>query len=209
MAQKKSISIKKIYFVISLFIRLSLLFAIVRSILTKNYLVLVLSSIVLLITFIPIFFRKKYDFKAPTEIELITVLFIYVTLFLGSAQGFYDKFAWWDILTHTSSAIVFGFIGFTILYLMYSQNKVSAKPLGIAIFAFSFAIAMGTIWEIFEFLIDQTLEWGMQKSGLIDTMWDLIVNTIGAIIASVIGFIYLKTKKTLIFNGIIKKIHKS
>ncbi|MDB4143429.1 hypothetical protein N9733_08195, partial [Akkermansiaceae bacterium] len=34
----------------------------------------------------------------------------------------------------------------------------------------------------------------MQKSGLIDTMWDLIVDCIGAIIGSSAGFLYLEKR---------------
>jgi len=91
---------------------------------------------------------------------------------------------------------------------MYSRHEVDAKPLAIAIFSFSFAIAIGAIWEIFEFSMDQFFAMNMQKSGLVDTMGDLIVDTIGAILAAGIGFIYFKTKKTIIFDGMIKKAKK-
>lgn len=201
----KLITVRKFYLFLNIFIKLTLLIAIIQSIFLKNIIVLFVSSLVFLLTFIPAFFRKRYSIKIPTEIELITVLFIYATLFLGEVHGYYEKFIWWDIVLHFGSAIVFGFIGFTILYYMYSQHEITAKPINIAIFSFAFAIAIGAIWEIFEFSMDQIFLWNMQKSGLIDTMWDLIVDMIGAIIAAGIGFIYLKTKKTLIFNGVIKQ----
>jgi len=208
MVIKTRISIKTIYTTISFLIIMSLAFAILRSIFNENWIILFVSTIVLALTTLPILIRKKTKLKIPLEIELLTVIFIYATLFLGEVHDFYNIFPWWNILLHTGSAIVFGFIGFTVLYLMYSQREVNAKPLAIAIFSFSFAIAIGAIWEIFEFSMDQFLGLNMQKSGLIDTMWDLIVDTFGAILASTIGFIYFKTKKSFIFDKILEKAKK-
>lgn len=205
MVTKRISSIKTIYATIAFLIIASLAFAILRAIFNKNWIVLFASIIVLALTSIPILIRKKTKLKIPLEIELLSVLFIYATLFLGEVYDFYNIFPWWDTLLHAGSAIVFGFIGFTILYLMYSRKEVKARPLAIAIFSFSFAIAIGAIWEIFEFSMDQFFGLNMQKSGLLDTMGDLIVDTLGAILAAGIGFIYLKTKKTFIFDGILKK----
>lgn len=44
------------------------------------------------------------------------------------------------------------------------------------------------------------MDWGfglnMQKSGLVDTMWDLIVDGVGALVISLLGWGYLKTTGT-------------
>lgn len=64
----------------------------------------------------------------------------------------------------------------------------------VALFAFAFAVAAGAAWEIFEFTVDQLLGTQMQKpmlgdpSGLTDTMWDLIVDALGAAVISVFGW---------------------
>lgn len=58
--------------------------------------------------------------------------------------------------------------------------------------AFCFALAMGALWEIFEFAMDQIFGLNMQKSGLVDTMTDLIVDTVGALIGAISGFFWLK-----------------
>jgi hypothetical protein len=47
------------------------------------------------------------------------------------------------------------------------------------------------LWEIFEFAGDQLFGMNMQKEGLTDTMWDLIVDTLGAFVAAVFGYFYL------------------
>jgi hypothetical protein len=71
----------------------------------------------------------------------------------------------------------------------------------ISLFAFSFAVTIGTLWEVFEFSMDQFFGLNMQKamrddsSGLTDTIWDMIVNAIGAFIISFMGWRYLKRKQ--------------
>jgi uncharacterized membrane protein YjdF len=75
----------------------------------------------------------------------------------------------------------------------------SMKPGFVAFFAFLFAVGIGALWEIFEFSMDKTFGTNMQKpmlgdpSGLTDTMWDLIVASVGALVISVFGYVYLKT----------------
>jgi hypothetical protein len=206
--KKRLITRKRIYNIIKLIIFCSLIFIILRSIYNQQWTLLFASIGILITTATPIFIRRKFPTKIPLEIEIIAIIFLYFSLFLGELYYFYKIFWWWDILLHTGSAIVFGFIGFSILYLMYSKREVKARPLVIAIFSFSFAIAIGVVWEIFEFFMDQSFKLNMQKSGLIDTMWDLIVDAIGAIASSSIAFIYLKTKRTLIFGKVLKGLKR-
>ena len=87
---------------------------------------------------------------------------------------------------------------------MLNENErigLSLQPRFVALFAFTFAVAIGTLWEIFEFSMDRNLGLTMQKpmlgddSGLTDTMWDLIVDVIGALIISLLGLWYMVRKK--------------
>jgi hypothetical protein len=79
----------------------------------------------------------------------------------------------------------------------------------IAFFAFVFAIAIGTLWEIMEFGVDQLFGMDTQRSistGVADTMWDMTVNFTGALIISIMGYYYTKTEGT---NSFMEKwIHK-
>ena len=67
------------------------------------------------------------------------------------------------------------------------------------VFAFTFAMSFGVLWEIFEFMMDITFSLSMQKpsandpAGLTDTMWDLIVDGVGALIIAMLGYGYLQT----------------
>jgi hypothetical protein len=52
-------------------------------------------------------------------------------------------------------------------------------------------MTVGAIWEVFEFTMDLFFGLNMQKSGLDDTMGDLIINAVGGLIASLTGYFYL------------------
>lgn len=146
---------------------------------------------------------NESDFTVPAPLLSATIIFLFCTLFLGEVADFYEKFWWWDVLLHTGSALGFGLIGVIILILMFRRRHITAHPFLISFFAFSFAMAIGAVWEIFEFTMDQTFGLSMQKSGLKDTMYDLIVDTFGAIIASAAGYYYLTERKKSGLNAVI------
>lgn len=148
---------------------------------------------------IPSLFPQKLPVFIPAEIQIFLVLFVFATLFLGEVQNFYERIWWWDIALHTSSGVLLGMLGFLFVY-MVNENRlvdVTMRPSFVALFAFFFGVGIGALWEIFEFAADQMLGLNMQKpmlgdsSGLTDTMWDLIVDTIGAAVISVAGWRYM------------------
>src|SRR5690606_12135565 len=70
------------------------------------------------------------------------------------------------------------------------------KPVFVCMFAVTFAVFLGVIWEIFEWMIDKVAPWfNMQstETGVDDTMHDLIVDTLGAVIVAAMGWAYMKT----------------
>ena len=85
------------------------------------------------------------------------------------------------------------------------------SPLLVAVFAFTFAVTMDVVFEIYEFLMDvifgtdmqswnlpaTTIELGrsFQGIGLRDTMSDLIFDTIGALAISMVCFFLYKNDK--------------
>ena len=79
-------------------------------------------------------------------------------------------------------------------------------PLYVAIITFALAVSVGTIWEIFEFLMDWYVGLNMQKSGLVDTMTDLIINAVGASVAAAIGFFYVRDEDSLLGRRLISAL---
>lgn len=160
----------------------------------------VLVGLIMLITLAPLVFKERLPVVIPPEFQLLAVLFVFASLFLGEVRSFYQRFWWWDMALHTVSGLLLGILGFLLVFVLNENRRVNfqLQPRFVALFAFVFAVAVGALWEIFEFAMDQLIGTNMQKpmfgdlSGLTDTMWDLIVDTLGALVISVLGWWYLR-----------------
>lgn len=166
-----------------------------------------ITAAILLVTLTPIFIRRFFKIFIPPEFVLFVIIFVFASLFLGEIRDYYTRYWWWDIALHSSSGILLGIVGFLLVHVLNETEDVGLymKPGFVAFFSFLFAVGMGAVWEIFEFSMDGLFGMNMQKpmlddpSGLTDTMWDLIVDTIGALVISVLGYSYLKTAKNQSF----------
>ena len=106
------------------------------------------------------------------------------------------------MVLHGGSAIAFGLVGSLLMLMLVKGERLKAAPLTVAFFAFCFAVMIGAVWEIWEFTLDQLFGLNTQKSGLVDTMWDLIVDAIGALIGASAGWAYLKGRNGPLVEGI-------
>jgi hypothetical protein len=149
----------------------------------------------LFLTVLPSVFLDRFDVRVPLSFLAALSAFVFGTLFLGEVFDFYNRFWWWDVLLHGASAVGLGIIGFVFIFTLFQGDKYAAPPWAIAVLSFAFALAIGAIWEIFEFSMDQFFGLNMQKSGLNDTMSDLIVDSLGAGFASLSGFFWLKGRQ--------------
>ncbi|KRS14401.1 hypothetical protein XM53_01355 [Roseovarius atlanticus] len=140
----------------------------------------------------PVVVANWAQVHVPPTFIAVVVIFVAATLFLGEVFDFYERFWWWDIAMHGTSAVAFGLIGFVFVFMMFQGDRFAAPHLQLSFLAFCFAMTIGTVWEIFEFAMDQTFGLNMQKSGLQDTMGDLIINAIGALLGAAAGYGYLK-----------------
>ncbi len=186
-----------------------LFFGICYSLFRKEYLHAILIAGILFLTYLPFIFRTKFHLYLPMEIEAATIIFIFLSFFLGDFQGYYYRFWWWDIMLHLSSGFLLGIVGFMLIYMLNQEKHIRLKmaPSFVALFSFAFALAIGAVWEIVEFILDRSLGLNMQKSGLVDTMFDLIVDAVGALVVSAIGFLYMKYRtRSYIFDSIIQRL---
>ncbi|MFW6286096.1 MAG: hypothetical protein ACOC16_03155 [Nanoarchaeota archaeon] len=202
--QKK---VYRIYFYFTWFIRIILILALFFEFYNKRWTLFFVTLIALFITFFPIFFQKKYKIFIPPEFNFFIVIFIYAGIYLGEVQNFYTKYWWWDSILHLSSGFALGIIGFILMYILVKSHKIKASSGLIVFLSFCFALAIGTTWEIFEFTIDTIFNLNMQKThigtGVTDTMYDLILDSIGALISSIGGYFYLKKGDSKIYKNLI------
>lgn len=169
-----------------------LVLSLVLSLFNAQYSLAFIALTTLLLSLAPVIFADRFDIRLPVHFFAGIVLFIFGTVYLGEAFGFYEKYWWWDVLLHGGSAMGFGLIGFIFVFILFEGDKYAAPHWALALIAFCIAISIGAVWEVFEFAMDQAFGMNMQKSGLIDTMWDLIVDIIGAAIGATSGYGYLK-----------------
>jgi uncharacterized membrane protein YjdF len=151
------------------------------------------------LTLTPRLFARWIGVELPASFLVTIVFFLFATLFLGEVFDFYERYFWWDIALHFGSAMGFGLLGFLFIFMLFAGDRYAAPPFAIAFLSFCVAIAIGVIWEIFEFCMDQIFGFNMQKSGLVDTMYDLIIDTFGAALGALAGFFYLKGRQ---FGGL-------
>jgi hypothetical protein len=201
---------RNLYLTITLVIQVLLGIGLVLFLLRRNWENVFLTAIVIALTLVPAFLFRRYRVIIPPEFQLVAALFNFVSLFLGSALDFYYHFWWWDIVLHTASGFLLGIIGFVAQFVLNQTDKLPAgmRPSFIAFFGVTFAVTLGVVWEIFEFACDRFwphLSMQSLETGVVDTMVDLIVDTIGAVVVALMGYAYLKTGRySFIADGVQK-----
>lgn len=144
----------------------------------------------------------------------VILAFIAAAILLGEMMNAYDAFWWWDDMLHGSSGLIFGLVGLFILFAVNKRTDMRVNPFFVAMFVTCFAMAMGVLWEIYEFTLDVAFkttmqQWNMgpqaivigkdyQSMGLRDTMSDLITATIGALIAGGVSFYAFSQKRHVV-----------
>ncbi len=149
---------------------------------------------IMALTMAPLVLAPRLHVRIPAEFQLMAVVFVFATLFLGEMLNYYDRFDWWDTVLHAFSGLLLGVFGFLLVYVLNENRSVdmTLRPGFLAFFAFLFAVSFGTLWEIFEFAMDQLFDKTMQNNSLVDTMWDLIADTISAAAISLFAWWYLR-----------------
>jgi len=183
---------RRISILIAVFLTIDFVFVIIERQWLSAALILVIAGLLLA----PALLGDRIGVKVPYEFQLVILLFAFAALFLGEVRSYYDRFWWWDIALHTASGFLLGIFGFLLVYVLNESRRVdmSMRPRFVALFAFLFAVSVGAVWEVFEFSMDQLFDTNMQKpmlgdeSGLTDTMWDLIVDTLGAGAIALLGW---------------------
>ena len=157
-----------------------------------NNLILSLTTILSLkLPFVITYIANKKKLALPPNFQFILLLFIFSAQYLGEIKGFYLKLWWLDLLLH----LVFGtYVVIISLYLIQGIFKKGTETtkqrfvLFTVIFPFRFTIALGTLWEMFEFIGDYLFNTKMIKGGLEDTATDLLVKILAAFITSIIYY---------------------
>lgn len=134
------------------------------------YAVLTLLILVLLIM-IEIFLK----IRIPIVI-LILILIIPVGALLGNSFNLYTEIPWLDDFLHTISGFVFACIGFGICEMFFGKINNVKQFVGYLIIGFVFSLAIGLIWEMFEFAGTMIFNIDMQEDTIINNIYSFLLS---------------------------------
>lgn len=171
-------------------------------------------AVMMVVIFIPKILNRIVHIKVPMAMDIIFVAFCFGTMILGDVADFYGRFPWWDKLHHAISGVLLGILSFEIIN---TFNKVDGKeirfpPLFVAIWMVCFAMAVGSIWEIWEYITDGLFGFNSQQylstrgtfdnsvpleghEALKDTMQDLILDLVGSGAMALFSYFYLRKQR--------------
>lgn len=191
--------------------------------LKSDYVLMLLQCVLgILAMLLPKFLKEKTNIKIPAEMMFLYSLFLYCSIYLGEVRSFYYAIPYWDTILHTFSGGMLGALGFSVITILNKTEKVpvNLSPAFVALFAFCFSVTLGAVWEFYEFTADGLLKTNMQKfaseigeayigrRAVVDTMKDLIVDSLGALFVSIVGYISLKHKKGWVEKLLLRKENK-
>jgi hypothetical protein len=137
-------------------------------------------------------FFKKNPFNLPIIIGYYFTL-IYSAI-LGTIANFYFRFTWWDTSLHAYKGMYMAFVSSAIYrHFIPSYIQKDISRLFIFLFVLSLPVMVSVLWEIYEFVCDQTFTNVMQEGGNKDTMVDLISSTASALLVT-IYFVCIKRR---------------
>lgn len=205
---------RSIYLTLTAILQVLLVVGLALFVLRRDWENVFLTATVILLTLAPAFLDRQYRIIIPPEFNCIAAFFVFLSLFLGSATDFYYKYWWWDVVLHTGSGFLLGIVGFVALFWLNSTDRLprGMKPGFVCFFAVTFAVFLGVLWEIFEFVVDQFTSANMQstETGVVDTMQDLMVDTAGAVVVAMMGYAYSKSGRySFIADGVGKFVRSN
>ena len=220
-------------------LRILVLAVLVRQIMLASYESAFFCVLTLLLLYVPSWVQVKLRIELPPPLEITILCFIFAAEILGEVNAFYVVVPNWDTMLHTLNGFLAAAVGFSMVILLNDDERLTfhLSPFFLALVAFCFSMTIGVLWEFFEFSMDYSFGFDMQKDtvihsihsvlldptrtntvvtipniqdvvingqslgvggyvdiGIIDTMKDLFVNFVGAVVFSITGFFYAKSK---------------
>lgn len=153
----------------------------------------ILLIVTLLVPYIILILTKRKEIHLPKRFVEFSLIFIFMAQYLGELRNYYQRILWWDILLHFLFSIYAVVIPLNMIKGIITKDRESSYrryKIILLLLSFGFSIALGTLWEIFEYLGDFFFKTNMIKGGLNDTTTDLIAHVVSALLTSII--IYFK-----------------
>lgn len=170
---------------LSIIIRLILILSIGYAIYYNLWRILFINILLLIVIFIPSILKKQ-DIEIPPEIEIILFAFVIISFFLGEIRG---------LVIQIFFGLALGFVGFSLMLILYKSSKTKPNYFFIFIFSLSFSLALGTLSEIAKYYLKLFLKNEINLGDYRYAVTSLTFVLAGALVACLIGYIYMKYHK--------------
>lgn len=157
--------------------------------------------------------KKSMLRHIPSYIQIVSIIMLFCGSFGGKFLNLYYELRLWDSAMHFVSGVLTVLLGYQVVVAMQKRDKVTCSVPIALLCALGFSFFVSTCWELFEFTTDQVMSnaetgaigdaqhWsyalaqGTPKEStlfdpiyperwpLMDTMGDIILNSVGALIA--------------------------
>ena len=112
--------------------------------------------------------------------KFLVFLFVFGAEILGEVFNFYSLIPTWDNVLH----FIFGFLSSCFGFSMIKNfknlyNSFKSLPIVYLIIVICFSVTLGVVWEFFEYRMDRTFKFDMQKDTLIDNISSISFNSDG------------------------------
>lgn len=183
----------------SLVVKLILFLSIFNSIYNHLWHLASTSIFLLILLFIPQII-KNYEIKIPQQFEWFLLIFVIITLLLGKTGG---------AITSIVFGIAVAMVGFMILSILYSSNQIKKNYFLIIFFSFNFAVAFGFAIELAKYYLKKLLGQPFSADLYSYSMQTMTFVVLGALISSLIGYVYMKYHPGILRSIITKVTDKN
>ncbi|MEM4268217.1 MAG: hypothetical protein QXK37_05300 [Candidatus Woesearchaeota archaeon] len=172
----------------------------IHEIILGEYLYASAAISAIIVSFIPAFILRNYRITMPWLLEFLILLALSLHI-IGNSFRLYHNLRYYDIMMHIFGTSVVAILAFHIVFALHYSGRIKVTVRMIGIFIFTFAIAIGALWEIGEFATDHLLltnaqmTWINPAAGLFDTNTDLIFDTLAGAIVAIGGMNYIRRKE--------------
>lgn len=196
----------KIFFLCTILYCLISLFSVIYYSLYHSdyYLLLSLASFLFLLA--PPLFIHLLHLKKSSQLSFFILLFCFVSFTLGMVFKGYANWHHFDKLVHTFSGLFFAWLGVFFFYCLKGKKKIETSDYSlVSWFSFLFSLSVAAVWEIYEYILSLLLKTDPQNvltTGVTDTMLDMIVCLMGALLFEISIYYYYRKHKVSFLMGI-------
>ena len=143
--------------------------ALVRSVMLGSWDNVFICLLVLALFLLPSIVQKNLRITFPTGMQIVILIHIFATEFLGEIACYYVQYPHWDSIVHTVWGFLCAAIGYLLVDLLNRDmpERFHLSPAYLAVAAFCFSMTIGVLWEFFEFAMDRLFLMDMQKDTII------------------------------------------